>query len=180
MREACVRELTQIDFDGYAIGGLAVGEGQELMFEVVAYTAPMLPEDKPRYLMGVGKPGDIVGAVARGVDMFDCVLPTRSGRTGQAFTRRGTVNIRNARHAEDPRSLDPDCACPVCRGHARAYLHHLVKAGEILGAMLLTWHNIHYYQELMAGLRGAISRGTLADFQAAFDAEQERGDVTAL
>ena len=179
LREACASQLTQMGFDGYAIGGLAVGEGQDLMFEVVAYTAPLLPEDRPRYLMGVGKPADIVGAVARGIDMFDCVLPTRSGRTAQAFTRRGTVNIRNARHAEDPRALDPDCACPVCRGHSRAYLHHLVKAEEMLGAMLLTWHNIHYYQELMGGLRGAIESQSLADFQAGFAAAIEQGDIPA-
>jgi queuine tRNA-ribosyltransferase len=130
--------------------------------------------------MGVGKPGDIVGAVARGVDMFDCVLPTRSGRTGQAFTRRGTVNIRNARHAEDARALDADCTCPVCRGHSRAYLHHLSKAEEILGAMLLTWHNIHYYQELMADLRGAIAAQSLAGFSAKFDEDMAGGDITAL
>jgi queuine tRNA-ribosyltransferase len=180
LREACANQLTQMGFDGYAIGGLAVGEGQKIMFEVVGYTAPLLPEDRPRYLMGVGKPGDIVGAVARGVDMFDCVLPTRSGRTGQAFTRRGTVNIRNARHAEDARALDADCTCPVCRGHSRAYLHHLSKAEEILGAMLLTWHNIHYYQELMADLRGAIAAQSLAGFSAKFDEDMAGGDITAL
>ena len=117
----------------------------------------LLPDDRPRYLMGVGKPDDIVGGVLRGVDMFDCVLPTRSGRTGQALTRRGAVNLKNARHAEDPRPLDPDCGCPACRSYSRAYLHHVFKAGEIIAAMLLTWHNLHYYQELMAGLRAAIA-----------------------
>ena len=180
LREACASRLTQMGFDGYAIGGLAVGEGQDLMFEVVGYTAPLLPEDRPRYLMGVGKPGDIVGAVARGVDMFDCVLPTRSGRTGQGFTRRGTVNIRNARHTEDARPLDPDCTCPVCSGYSRAYLHHLAKAEEILGPMLLTWHNIHYYQELMAKLRGAIEAEAFADFQADFEANIAVGDLAPV
>ena len=179
-RETCANELVQMGFDGYAIGGLAVGEGQDLLLEVVAYTAPLLPEDSPRYLMGVGKPDDIVGAVVRGVDMFDCVLPTRSGRTGQAFTRRGAVNVRNARHADDKRPLDPDCACPVCDGHSRAYLHHLAKSEEILGAMLLTWHNIHYYQELMADLRAAIETGSLADYQSAFAVERAAGDLPLL
>ena len=180
LREACAAELVEMGFDGYAIGGLAVGEGQGLMFDVVAYTAPLLPEDRPRYLMGVGKPDDIVGAVARGVDMFDCVLPTRSGRTGQAFTRRGALNLRNARHAEDPRPLDPDCQCPACTGHSRAYLHHLTKAEEILGAMLLTWHNVHYYQELMAGLRSAIAAGQFADFQTSFEAARTAGDLAPI
>jgi len=169
--------LTAIGFEGYAVGGLAVGEGQEAMFKVLDVTAPALPRDKPRYLMGVGKPDDIVGAVCRGIDMFDCVLPTRSGRTGQAFTRRGPLNIRNARHAEDPRPLDAACGCPACRHYGRAYLHHLVKAGEILGAMLLTWHNLRYYQDLMAGLRAAIDESRIEAFAAGFAAEQAQGDI---
>ena len=177
LREELAEALRAIGFDGYAIGGLAVGEGQAAMLGVLDYAPGFLPEDRPRYLMGVGKPDDIVGAVLRGVDMFDCVLPTRSGRTGQALTRRGAVNIKNARHAEDPRPLDPDCACPCCRGYERAYLHHVFKAGEIIAAMLLTWHNLHYYQELMAGLRAAIAEGRLAAFVAAFEAQRAGGDL---
>ena len=180
MRLASAQALIEIGFDGYAVGGLAVGEGQAVMFQVLDVTLPALPEDHPRYLMGVGKPADLVGAVVRGVDMFDCVLPTRSGRTGQAFTRRGSLNIRNARHAADPRPLDADCACPACRDYSRAYLHHLVKAGEMLGPMLLTRHNLTYYQDLMAGLRGAIEAGALDSFVAAFEADQARGDIPAL
>lgn len=164
LREESAEALRGIGFDGYAIGGLAVGEGQEAMFGVLDYAPGFLPEDRPRYLMGVGKPDDLVGAVARGVDMFDCVLPSRSGRTGQVFTRRGVLNIKNARHADDPRPLDPDCGCPACRGYSRAYLHHVFKASEIIASMLLTWHNLHYYQELMAGLRAAIAEGDLDDF----------------
>ncbi len=160
--------LTAIGFDGYAIGGLAVGEGQAAMFATLDFAPGQLPADKPRYLMGVGKPDDIVGAVERGVDMFDCVLPTRSGRNGQAFTARGPVNIRNAKHAEDRAPLDADCACPVCSQFTRAYLHHLVKSGEILGAMLMTQHNLHFYQSLMAGLREAISIGKLITFAQRF------------
>ena len=177
LRQESAEALTAIGFDGYAIGGLAVGEGQAEMFRVLDTAPGMLPEARPRYLMGVGKPGDIVGAVRRGVDMFDCVLPTRSGRTGQALTRRGAVNLRNARHADDPRPLDPDCACPACRSYSRGYLHHVVKAGEIVASMLLTWHNLHYYQELMAGLRAAIAVGRLAGFAAAFEAERAGGDL---
>ena len=180
LREESSKSLQEIGFDGYAIGGLAVGEGQGRMFKVLDYAAQMLPGDRPRYLMGVGKPDDLVGAVARGVDMFDCVLPSRSGRTGQAFTRRGVVNIKNARHRADPRPLDPDCACPACRGFSRAYLHHVCKSGEIIASMLLTWHNLHYYQDLMAGLRDAIGTGTLAQFSAAFRAEQAEGDLAPL
>ena len=161
LRLESARALVDIGFEGYAIGGLAVGEGQELMFETLDVTAPALPSDRPRYLMGVGKPDDLLGAVARGIDLFDCVLPTRSGRTAQAWTRRGPLNLRNAVHAEDPRPLDEDCSCPACRELSRAYLHHLARAGEILGAMLLTWHNLHYYQELMAAIRRAIGRGEL-------------------
>ncbi len=177
LREESAEALTAIGFDGYAIGGLAVGEGQAAMFGVLDYLPAALPEGRPRYLMGVGKPDDIVGAVLRGVDMFDCVLPSRSGRTGQAFTRRGTVNLKNARHAEDPRPLDPDCACPACAGYSRAYLHHVVKAGEIIAAMLLTWHNLHYYQELTAGLRAAVAQGRLDAFAAAFETARAEGDL---
>jgi queuine tRNA-ribosyltransferase len=180
LREESSKSLQEIGFEGYAIGGLAVGEGQERMFEVLDYAPGMLPNDRPRYLMGVGKPDDLVGAVARGVDMFDCVLPSRSGRTGQAFTRRGVVNIKNARHAADPRPLDPDCTCPACRSYSRAYLHHVFKAGEIISSMLLTWHNLHYYQELMSGLRNAIGAGTLTEFTAGFHAMRAEGDLEPL
>ena len=177
LREESAAALRGIGFDGYAIGGLAVGEGQAAMFGVLDYAAGLLPEDRPRYLMGVGKPDDIVGAVVRGVDMMDCVLPSRSGRTGQAWTRRSQINLRNARHAEDPRPLDEACTCPACRGYSRAYLHHVVKAGEMIAGMLLTWHNLHYYQELMAGLRSAIAAGTLATFVAGFHAMRAEGDI---
>ncbi len=172
--------LVNMGFDGYALGGLAVGEGQEAMFTTIDVTVPALPGDRPRYLMGVGKPDDIVGAVLRGIDMFDCVLPTRSGRTGQAFTRRGEVNIRNARHAGDPRPLDEACRCPACADHSRAYLHHLVKSDEILGAMLMTWHNIQYYQDLMAGLRDAIEAGALQAFAEDFANARALGDIEPL
>ena len=171
--------LIDIGFDGYAIGGLAVGEGQDAMFGVLDYAAAMLPADRPRYLMGVGKPDDIVGAVLRGVDMFDCVLPTRSGRTGQAFTHDGPVNITNARFAEDAGPLDASCACPVCAEYGRAYLHHLVRADEILGAMLMTEHNLWFYQQLMAALRGAIAVGRLDEFAGGFVARY-RGGQPAL
>jgi queuine tRNA-ribosyltransferase len=170
LRKASAQALTDIGFDGYAVGGLAVGEGQEAMFACLDYAPDQLPADKPRYLMGVGKPDDIVGAVERGIDMFDCVLPTRSGRTGQAFTRAGPLNIRNARHAEDTGPLDPACACPVCATWSRAYLHHLVRAQEILGAMLMTEHNIWFYQALMADLRAAIHHGILPNFASDFRA----------
>jgi queuine tRNA-ribosyltransferase len=158
--------LVELGFDGYAIGGLAVGEGQALMLETVALTAPALPAERPRYLMGVGKPADLIGAITRGIDLFDCVLPTRSGRTAQAWTAGGPLNVRNQRHADDPSPLEPGCACPACREFSRAYLHHLIKAGEILGAMLLTWHNLHYYQCLMAEARAAIEAGRLAELAA--------------
>lgn len=164
LRKASADALIDVGFDGYAVGGLAVGEGQEAMFACLDYAPAQLPADRPRYLMGVGKPDDIVGAVERGIDMFDCVLPTRSGRTGQAFTRAGPINIRNARFAEDQGPIDPACACPVCATWSRAYLHHLVRAGEILGAMLMTEHNIWFYQALMADLRAAIGEGRLAQF----------------
>jgi queuine tRNA-ribosyltransferase len=179
LRRVSAAVLRDIGFDGYAVGGLAVGEGQETMFRILDETVPALPEDRPRYLMGVGKPADIVGAVARGIDMFDCVLPTRSGRTAQAFTRAGTVNLRNARHAEDKAPLDPECACPACISYSRAYLHHLCRCGEILASMLLTWHNLRYYQDLMAGLRAAIAGGTLGDFVAQFHDAQARGRAAA-
>jgi queuine tRNA-ribosyltransferase len=168
LRRASADALTGIGFDGYAVGGLAVGEGQEAMFACLDFAAGQLPAERPRYLMGVGKPDDIVGAVERGIDMFDCVLPTRSGRTGQAFTRDGPINIRNARFAEDEAPLDGDCGCPVCGGWSRAYLHHLVRAGEILGAMLMTEHNLYFYQALMADLRTAIAERRLAAFAAGF------------
>lgn len=161
LRQESAEKLQEVGFEGYAIGGLAVGEGQEQMFEVLDYAPGMLPENKPRYLMGVGKPSDIIGAVVRGIDMFDCVLPTRSGRTAQAFTHEGTLNLRNARHAEDLGPLDAECACPACTHYSRAYISHLVRAGEILGAMLLTQHNVWFYQKLMEKLRTAISAGTL-------------------
>ena len=168
LRRESAEALQEIGFDGYAIGGLAVGEGQEAMFATLDFAPDMLPADRPRYLMGVGKPDDLVGAVERGVDMFDCVLPSRSGRNGQAFTWNGPVNIRNARHAEDPAPLDERCPCDACTKYGRAYLHHLVKAGEILGAMLLTEHNLTFYQQLMAGMRSAIGEGRFAAFAADF------------
>jgi queuine tRNA-ribosyltransferase len=167
LRERSAARLVEIGFDGYAIGGLAIGEGQPTTFAMVEAAVPGLPEGRARYLMGVGKPADVVGAVKRGVDMFDCVLPTRSGRTGQAWTREGALNLRNARHAEDPGPLDPQCRCPACTGFSRAYLHHLTKAGEILGSMLLTQHNLTYYADLMAGLRAAIREGRIAGFESA-------------
>jgi len=162
LRAESAAALTDIDFPGYAIGGLAVGEGQQAMFDTIEATIPHLPSAKPRYLMGVGTPADLLGAGARGVDMFDCVMPTRAGRTGRAFTSRGILNMRNARHAADPGPIDPDCACPACARHARAYVHHLFRCDEMLGPMLLTWHNISYYQKLMRDMRGAILAGRLA------------------
>ena len=179
LRAESVAALTDIGFDGYAIGGLAVGEGQETMFTVLDFTEPLMVKDRPRYLMGVGRPSDLIGAVRRGVDMFDCVMPTRSGRTGQAFVRRGTINIRNARHAHDERPLDAECGCPACRNHSRAYLHHLFKAGEMLGPMLLTWHNLHYYQDLMAELRQAIEDGRFEEVAGALEARLNEGDIEA-
>ena len=177
LRAESAAALTGIGFDGYAIGGLAVGEGQAAMFGVLDYAPGLLPADRPRYLMGVGKPDDIVGAVARGIDMMDCVLPSRSGRTGQAWTRRGQVNLRNARHMDDPRPLDEDCGCPACRRFSRAYLHHVVRSGEIIASMLLTWHNLRYYQDLMAGLREAVAGRRLDAFVAGFHALRAEGDV---
>ena len=180
LREESAATLKAIGFDGYAVGGLAVGEGQEAMFSVLDYVPGFLPQDKPRYLMGVGKPDDIVGAVERGIDMMDCVLPSRSGRTGQAWTPRGQVNIKNARHQDDPRPLDEACTCPACRNYSRAYLHHVFKSGEIIASMLLTWHNLHYYQQLMQGLRDAIAGQRLAAFVAEFHARRAEGDIEPL
>ena len=177
LREESAKALTEIGFDGYAVGGLAVGEGQAAMFGVLDYAPDMLPTDKPRYLMGVGKPDDIVGAVARGIDMMDCVLPSRSGRTGQGWTRRGQVNLRNARHIDDPRPLDENCSCPCCASYSRAYLHHVLRSQEIIASMLLTWHNLHYYQQLMQGLRDAIATQTLTLFVADFHALRADGDI---
>lgn len=170
LREESCRKLTDIGFDGYALGGLAVGEGQENMFETIAFTTPCLPKDKPRYLMGVGKPSDIVGAVWRGIDMFDCVMPTRAGRTAQAFTSSGVLNMRNACHKEDTAPLDVHCTCPACRHYTRAYIHHLIKAQEILGSMLLTWHNLAYYQNLMRRIRQALADDCFDAFAETFTA----------
>ena len=180
LRGISAEKLREIEFDGYAVGGLAVGEGQEAMFGVLDYAPDMLPVDKPRYLMGVGKPDDIVGAVARGIDMMDCVLPSRSGRTGQAWTRRGQVNIKNARHTDDPRPLDEACTCPACSNYSRAYLNHVFRSHEMISGMLITWHNLHYYQELMQGMRDAIAAGTFETFQAEFHAMRALGDIESL
>ncbi|MDE1901337.1 MAG: tRNA guanosine(34) transglycosylase Tgt [Alphaproteobacteria bacterium] len=177
LRLESAEKLTALNPEGYGIGGLAVGEGQDSMFKVLDEVVPALKPEKPRYLMGVGRPDDIVGAVLRGVDMFDCVMPTRSGRTGQGFTRRGTINIRNARHLDDPRPLDEHCSCLACTRYSRAYLHHLFRGEEILGPMLLTAHNVQYYQDLMRGLRQAIEKGGLDDYAAAFHEGQARGDI---
>ncbi len=174
LRRSSAQALTEIGFDGYAIGGLAVGEGQEAMFATLEFAPGQLPADRPRYLMGVGKPDDLVGAVERGVDMFDCVLPTRSGRNGQAFTWNGPVNMRNARHAEDTAALDDRCPCPTCQTYSRAYLHHLIKSGEMLGAMLLTEHNLTFYQQLMQAMRDAIMEERFAAFARSFRADYQR------
>ena len=180
LRAESANALTQIGFDGYAVGGLAVGEGQEAMFGCLDFAPDQLPVDKPRYLMGVGKPDDIVGAVKRGIDMMDCVLPSRSGRTGQVFTRNGVVNIKNARHADDPRPLDEHCTCPACTKYSRAYLHHVFRAQEMISGMLLTWHNLHYFQEIMQGMRDAIASGTFAAWEADFHAGRAQGDLEPL
>jgi queuine tRNA-ribosyltransferase len=169
LRRRSIEQLQEIGFDGYAVGGLAVGESQVEMFDTLDGVTPYMPTDRPRYLMGVGKPADIVGAVLRGIDMFDCVLPTRSGRNGQAFTREGALNLKNARFAEDQGPLDPACPCPACTRFSRAYLHHVVKAGEIIASMLLTWHNLTFYQQIMAGLRQAIEAGQAAAWAADFE-----------
>ncbi|MFZ2101475.1 MAG: tRNA guanosine(34) transglycosylase Tgt [Oricola sp.] len=180
LRATSATALAALDLKGYAVGGLAVGEPQEVMLAILDATCPLLPSDKPRYLMGVGTPQDILRSVGRGIDMFDCVMPTRSGRHGLAFTRRGRVNLKNARHAEDHRPLDEESDCPAARDYSRAYLHHLIRSGEMLGAMLLSWINIHYYQQLMQGIRDAIEAGRYAEFCAATETEWERGDIAAL
>ena len=180
LRAESAEILQSIGFEGYAIGGLAVGEGQEAMFQVLDFAPDMLPDDKPRYLMGVGKPSDIVGAVKRGIDMMDCVLPSRSGRTGQAFTHRGVVNIKNARHQNDPRPLDVSCQCPACKNYSRAYLHHVFKSQEIISSMLITWHNLHYYQDLMEKMREAILNQSFADFELDFNENLSLGDLEPI
>ncbi|SMO44202.1 tRNA guanosine(34) transglycosylase Tgt [Ruegeria faecimaris] len=180
LREESAEALKAIGFEGYAVGGLAVGEGQEAMFGCLDYAPDFLPADRPRYLMGVGKPDDIVGAVARGIDMMDCVLPSRSGRTGQVFTRYGVVNIKNARHADDPRPLDEACSCPACSNYSRAYLHHVFRSNEMISGMLLTWHNLHYFQEIMQGMRDAIAAGTFDAWQATFHAQRAQGDIEQI
>ena len=180
LRKESADKLKDIGFDGYAIGGLAVGEGQEQMFKVLDYAPTFLPEDKPRYLMGVGKPDDIVGAVIRGVDMFDCVMPTRSGRTAQAFTAFGPINIRNARHREDYRPVEEGCDCPLCTNYTRAYIHHLQKCNEILAVMLLSWHNIRYYERLMQGIRKSLAEDTFDEFVKDFYEKQKQGDIEEL
>jgi queuine tRNA-ribosyltransferase len=180
LRARSAEALRGIEFDGYAVGGLAVGEGQEAMFNVLDFAPDQLPVDKPRYLMGVGKPDDIVGAVKRGIDMMDCVLPSRSGRTGQVFTRRGVLNIKNARHADDPRPLDENCSCPACSKYSRAYLHHVFRAQEMISGMLLTWHNLQYFQDIMDGMRGAIAAGTFTAWEADFHAGRAQGDIDPL
>ena len=180
LRHASARELVELGFHGYAVGGLAVGEPQDVMLAMIAEVTPLLPQNRPRYLMGVGTPDDMLEAVARGIDMFDCVMPTRNGRHGLAFTRFGPVNLKNARHADDIRPLDETSAWPSTNGYSRAYLHHLIKSGELLGAMLLSEINIAYYQTLMQGIRAAIAGGTFADFKAQTKADWARGDIAAL
>ncbi len=180
MRVKSARALSGMNLKGYAIGGLAVGEPQDVMLRTIEITAPELPAEKPRYLMGVGTPDDILESVARGIDMFDCVMPTRSGRHGLAFTRRGRVNLRNARHAEDTRPLDEESDCPAARDYSRAYLHHLVRCDEALGGMLLSWNNLHYYQQLMSGIRAAIEAGRFEEFRAQTKADWAKGDIAPL
>jgi queuine tRNA-ribosyltransferase len=180
LRVRSAQALSGLDLKGYAIGGLAVGEPQEVMLDMIDTTIPHLPTQKPRYLMGVGTPDDMLKSVARGIDMFDCVMPTRSGRHGLAFTRRGRINLRNARHAEDMRPLDEESSCPAARDYSRAYLHHLIRANESLGGMLLTWNNLSYYQDLMAGIRKAIEDGRFAEFMAETQDEWARGDLAPV
>jgi queuine tRNA-ribosyltransferase len=177
LRIRSAQALKGMDLKGYAVGGLAVGEPQDVMLEMLDITCPELPDDKPRYLMGVGTPDDILKSVARGIDMFDCVMPTRAGRHGLAFTRRGKVNLRNARHADDPRPLDEESPCPAARDYSRAYLHHLVKSGEALGAMLLTWNNLSYYQQLMQGIRDAIESSNFNHFTEETQVAWALGDI---
>lgn len=180
LRERSALALKEMDLKGYSVGGLAVGEPQEVMLDMLEVICPILPFDKPRYLMGVGTPDDILKSVARGIDMFDCVMPTRAGRHGLVFTRFGKINLRNARHADDPRPLDPESDCPAARDYSRAYLHHLVKSGETLGSMLLTWNNLSYYQDLMKGIRAAIAQGCFTEFVALTTEGWDRGDIPAL
>lgn len=180
LRAESADALRDIGFHGYAVGGLAVGEGQEAMFGCLDYAPEQLPQDAPRYLMGVGKPDDIVGAVARGIDMMDCVLPSRSGRTGQVFTRLGHLNIKNARHQDDPRPIDENCSCPTCTNYSRAYLHHVFRSQEIISSMLLTWHNLRYYNDIMTGMRAAIMAGTFEAWQRDFHHRREAGDIDPL
>lgn len=180
LRERSALALNAMDLKGYSVGGLAVGEPQEVMMDMLEVVCPLLPAEKPRYLMGVGTPDDILKSVARGIDMFDCVMPTRAGRHGLAFTRFGKVNLRNARHADDPRPLDPESDCPAARDYSRAYLHHLVKSGEALASMVLTWNNLAYYQYLMKGIRSAIAQGRFTDFAAETSEGWARGDLPAL
>ena len=180
LRSRSAEALRAIEFDGYAVGGLAVGEGQKAMFDVLDFAPDQLPTNKPRYLMGVGKPDDIVGAVKRGIDMMDCVLPSRSGRTGQVFTRRGVLNIKNARHADDPRPIDEGCHCPACSKYSRAYLHHVFRANEMISGMLLTWHNLRYFQDIMDGMRTAIEAGTFVKWEADFHSDRAQGDIDLL
>ena len=180
LRSRSAEALRAIEFDGYAVGGLAVGEGQKAMFDVLDFAPDQLPTNKPRYLMGVGKPDDIVGAVKRGIDMMDCVLPSRSGRTGQVFTRRGVLNIKNARHADDPRPIDEGCHCPACAKYSRAYLHHVFRANEMISGMLLTWHNLRYFQDIMDGMRTAIKAGTFVKWEADFHSDRAQGDIDVL
>lgn len=180
LRVRSAQALAELNLKGYAIGGLAVGEPQEVMLDMIDTTIPHMPAQKPRYLMGVGTPDDMLKSVARGIDMFDCVMPTRAGRHGLAFTRRGRINLRNARHAEDTRPLDEESGCPATRDYSRAYLHHLVRANESLGGMLLTWNNLSYYQDLMAGIRKAIEEGRYADFMAETQEEWARGDLAPV
>jgi queuine tRNA-ribosyltransferase len=180
LRERSAEALKGMELKGYAVGGLAVGEPQQVMLDMLDVTCPILPADKPRYLMGVGTPDDMLKSVARGIDMFDCVMPTRSGRHGLAFTRRGKVNLRNARHADDHRPLDEESDCPAARDYSRAYLHHLVKSGEALGGMLLTWSNLSYYQSLMSDIRSSIEAGNFANRAEEITAAWERGDIPPL
>jgi len=180
MRAESATALAAMDLKGYAVGGLAVGEPQDVMLAMLDVTCPLLPADRPRYLMGVGTPQDLLRSVAHGIDMFDCVMPTRAGRHGLAFTRHGKVNLKNARHADDHRPLDEESTCPAARDYSRAYLHHLIRSGEMLGAMLLTWNNIHYYQQLMQGIRDAIEAKRYTEFSAETEAAWERGDIPPL
>lgn len=180
LRERSAKALTAMDLKGYSIGGLAVGEPQDVMLEMLSVTCPLLPDTKPRYLMGVGTPDDLLQSVGRGVDMFDCVMPTRAGRHGLAYTRRGKVNLKNARHADDPRPLDEESSCPATRDYSRAYLHHLIKCNEALGAMLLSWNNLHYYQNLMQGMRDSIEQNGFADFTEVTKQAWGAGDIAPI